>query len=76
MISVRTHGVMYDQAVFYACKITGSDIRPHLNWAVSLVIADVCFIFLKGLCGYVWVNILTLSFPRVTVTVTVFLFAL
>ena len=41
------------------CK---SDIRPHIKWAVSLVIFHmITSIFLRALCGYVWVNILTLS---------------
>ena len=35
-----------------------------MKWAVSLVIVMVALIFLGGLCGYVWVNILTLSPPR------------
>ena len=34
----------------------------HINWAVSLVILHmVTSTFLRGLCGYIWVNILTLS---------------
>ena len=42
--------------------ISRSDIRPHIKWAVSLVILHmVTSIFLHGLCGYIWVNILTLS---------------
>ena len=45
-------------------QIRRSDIRPHIKWAVSLVILHmVTSIFLQGLCGYIWVNILTLS-PR------------
>ena len=45
-------------------QISRSDIRPHIKWAVSLVILHmVTSIFLRALCGYVWVNILTLS-PR------------
>ena len=51
---------------FLCMRITRSDIRLHVKWAVSLVIADGWLIFLRGLCGYVWVNILTLSPPRVT----------
>ena len=32
------------------------------NWAVSLVILHmVTSIFMRGMCGYIWVNILTLS---------------
>ena len=45
-------------------QITRSDIRPHTKWAVSLVIAYGHFIFLGGLCGYVWVTVLTLSPQR------------
>ena len=45
-------------------QISRSDIRPHIKWAVSLVILHmVTSIFLRALCGYIWVNILTLS-PR------------
>ena len=42
-------------------QITISDITPHIKWAVSLVIALITLIFLRGLCEYVSVNILTLS---------------
>ena len=46
-------------------QISRSDIRPHIKWAVSLVILHmVTSIFLQGLCGYIWVNILTLSPQR------------
>ena len=45
-------------------QISRSDIRPHIKWVVSLVILHmVTSIFLQGLCGYIWVKILTLS-PR------------
>ena len=57
---------MYDHAFFRNLQITRSDIRPHIKWAaVSLVIVNGHLIFLRGLCGYVWVNILILSSPRV-----------
>ena len=47
-------------------QINSSDIRPHIKWAVSLVILHmVTSISLQGLCGYIWVNILTLSPQRV-----------
>ena len=49
---------------YFLCKSSNSDIRPQVKWAVSLLIADShcgTLIFLKGLCWYVWVNILTLS---------------
>ena len=49
---------------FLCLHITRSDVRPQVNfkWAVRLVIAgDHLKIFLRGLCGYVWVNAFTLS---------------
>ena len=78
LVSIRTFSVMYDHT-FQNLQITRSDIRPHIKWAVILVIAYghtqsglstwwlhmVTLIFLRGLCGYVWVNILTLLPPRV-----------
>ena len=30
---------MYDHALFEACKITRSDVGPHVKWVISLVIA-------------------------------------
>ena len=52
---------MYDHT-FLNLQITTSDVRPHIKWAVRLVILHmVTLVFLGGLCGYVWVNILTLS---------------
>ena len=51
-------------------QISRSDTRPHIQWAVSLVILHmVTSIFLQGLCGYIWVNILTLSPQRVAYVV-------
>ena len=55
---------MYDHTFYKQVQISRSDIRPHVKWAVSLVILHmVTSIFLRALCGYIWVNILTLS-PR------------
>ena len=53
---------MYDRTCtfFYHLK------SPEIKWAANLVIADDPLIFLRGLCGYVWVTILTLSPPRVS----------
>ena len=31
---------MCDHALLYACKITRSDIRSHVKWAVCLVIVE------------------------------------
>ena len=42
--------------LFLNFHITISDIRPHIKWAASLVVALVALIFLRWLCGYVWVN--------------------
>ena len=49
--------------LFLKLQITRSDIRPHIKWAVSLQLHMVIMtlIFLRGSCGYVWVNILALS---------------
>ena len=55
---------MYDHTFYKQVQISRSDIRPHIKWAVSLVILHmITSIFLRALCGYIWVNILTLS-PR------------
>ena len=51
---------------FLNLKITISDIRPHINWVVILVIAYVHFNIPEEFMWVVWVNILTLSPPRVT----------
>ena len=65
LVSVRTFGVMYDHTFYKQVQISRSDIRPHIKWAVSLVILHmVTSISLQGLCGYIWVNILTLSPQR------------
>ena len=53
---------MYDYTFYKQVQISRSDIRPHTKWVVSLVILHmVTSIFLQGLCGYLWINILTLS---------------
>ena len=58
---------MYDHTLFLCVQITRSDIRTRVKWAVSLVIADGHLIFLRGLCGYAWANIVTLSPPTIGV---------
>ena len=50
------HSVSYVTISFLCLQITRSDIRPGITWVVSLVIADGQVIFLRGLCGYVWVD--------------------
>ena len=55
---------MYDYTFYKQVQIIRSDIRPHMKWAVSLVILHmITSIFLQALCEYIWINILTLS-PR------------
>ena len=55
---------MYDHTFYKQVLISRSDIRPHIKWAVSLVILHmITSMFLGALCGYIWVNILTFS-PR------------
>ena len=55
---------MYDHTFYKQVQISRSDIRQHIKWTVSLVILHmVTSIFLRALCGYIRVNILTLS-PR------------
>ena len=55
---------MYDHTFYKQVLISRSEIRPHIKWAVSLVILHmITSIFLRAWCGYIWVNILTLS-PR------------
>ena len=46
---------MYDH-IFLNLQITGTDIRPHIKWAVHLVIVCGHFNLPQGLCGYVWVH--------------------
>ena len=59
---------MYDHIFYKHVQISRSDIRPHIEWAVSLVILHVVTsISLQGLRGYIWVNILTLSPQRAAV---------
>ena len=62
---------MYDHTFYKQVQISRSDIRPHIKWAVNLVILHmITSIFLRALCGYIWVNILTLS-PRGVASVMV-----
>ena len=50
----RTFGVMYDHTFYKQVLISRSDIRPHIKWAVSLVILHmITSIFLRALCGYI-----------------------
>ena len=49
--TVRTYVVMYDH-IFLNLQITRLDIRPHIKWAVNLVIAYGHFNLPQG---FVWV---------------------
>ena len=53
-------GVMYDHT--FDKRKSADQTSGHTKLAVSLAILHmVTSIFLRGLCGYIWVNILTLS---------------
>ena len=54
--------------LFYACKSPDQSKKITVKWVVRLMIADGHLIFPRGLCGYVWVNILILSPLRVNGT--------
>ena len=50
--------------IFYSMfQITKANIKPQRKRAVSVTIADGHFNLPQGLCGYVWVNTPTSSFP-------------
>ena len=54
---VRSFGFMHDHSFLYIFVNNQSlDIRSQVNWTLSLVTVDG---FLRGLCGYAWVNMLT-----------------
>ena len=53
---------MYDHTFYKQVQISRSDIRPHIKWAVSLVILHmITSIFLWALCGYIWVKCIDLE---------------
>ena len=66
LVSVRTFSVTYDWTLFYACKssdqTSGNTQSGQSVWWLQMAIYVV--IFLGGLCEYLWVNILTISPPR------------
>ena len=44
---------MYDHTFYKQVQISRSDIRPHIKWAVSLVILHmITSIFLRALCAF------------------------
>ena len=48
---------MYDHTLYKQVQISRSDIRPHIKWAVRMVILHmITSIFLRALCGYKWVS--------------------
>ena len=46
--------------LFLCLQINRSDIRPQVKWSVWWL-KDGHLIFFRGLCGYAWIDILTLS---------------
>ena len=67
VISVRTFGVLYGYTI---SKLTNHQIRHQqathkVGCRPGDCICMVTLIFPRGLCGYVWVNVLTLSPLRV-----------
>ena len=60
------HSVLCVTILFLNLQITTSDVRPHIKWAVSLMIAYGNINLPQGFEWYVWVNILTLSPLRVS----------
>ena len=54
---------MYDHT-FLNLQITSTDIKPHIKWVVSLVIAYGHFNLPQGFVWVLWVNTLTLSPQR------------
>ena len=53
-VSARTFGIMYDHMLFLCLQSSRSDIRPHVKWAVSLVITDG-YQYFNLHQGFVWV---------------------
>ena len=46
--------------------------QPQVKWTVNLVIADCHLIIIRGLCGYIWVNVLTKNITHEGSVVTSF----
>ena len=62
LVSVMTFCVMYDHIFYKQVQISRSDIRPHIKWAVSLVILHmVTSISLWGLCGGLPITVVIVS---------------
>ena len=60
--SQEGHSTSYGTILFSMLANHHMNIRQHVRWAVSLVIADrIHFIFFRRLCGYMQVNKLALS---------------
>ena len=64
------HSVSCMTILFQNLQITRSDIRSHTKWLSAWWLHMVTSVFLRGLCGYIWVNILTVSPLRVIMLVS------
>ena len=61
----KGHSVSCMTILFIKLQISKSDIRPHIEWGVSLVILHtVTSIFLNGLGGYIYGLTNSLYHPR------------
>ena len=60
-VQAMTFSVMYDHNIFYVCN--SSNLTSGYKWNGLSVwwLHMTTLTFLKGLCRYIWVNILTLS---------------
>ena len=63
LVSVRTFGVMYEYTFFLTGKSPGQTSGHTYSWLSVWWMHMVTLIFIGGLCGYIWVNMLTLSPP-------------
>ena len=59
-------GVMYDHALFHDCISPDQTSGHKWKWQSAWWLQMVSLIFLRGLCGYVWVNVPTLSPLRIS----------
>ena len=64
MVSIRTFNVMYDHILFYGCKSPHQTSFQRVN-ECSAWWLQVAMLIIGDLCGYVWVNTLTLSPLRI-----------
>ena len=63
-------GIMYDHTFFKPCKSSDRTSGHTYSGLSAWWLNMVTLIFVRGLCGHVWVNIHTLSPPRVSTTLS------